>query len=123
VGSDVPCVSRKNRGEEGRDQSRVEGLGVALIGGGGRRRGLDEIRRGGRVSATENRLNEPVGRQGGFGSSVRCSREKGMTGMSATFRGRTTLREKRGGDGGGSVRAAPRGGRRRGGPELKGARW
>jgi hypothetical protein len=94
---------------------------VALTGGGGRRRGLDEIRSGGRVPATGNRLNEPVGRRGGFGSSVRCSREKGMAGMSAAFRGRAALREKRGGDGGGPVRAAPRRGRRRGGPKLKGA--
>jgi hypothetical protein len=39
-------------GEEGRGQSRVEGLGVALTGGGGRRRGLDKIRCGGREEGT-----------------------------------------------------------------------
>jgi hypothetical protein len=39
-----------------------------------------------------------------------------MAGMSASFRGRAALREKRGGDGGGPVRVVPRGGRRRGGP-------
>jgi hypothetical protein len=48
-------------------------------------------------------------------SSVRCSREKGMAGTSASFRCCATLREKRGRDGGGPVQAAPRGGRRRGG--------
>jgi hypothetical protein len=57
-------VSRGRIGsEEGSDQSRMEGLGVALTGGGGRRRGLDEIWHGGRVPATGNRLNEPVGRR------------------------------------------------------------
>jgi hypothetical protein len=37
---------------------------VALAGGGGWRRGLDEIRCGGRVSAPENWLNELSGVQG-----------------------------------------------------------
>jgi hypothetical protein len=70
----LTCPTSQGRigGEEGRGQSRVEGLGVALTGGGGRRRGLDEMWRGGRVPVTRNRLNEPVGRRGGFGSSVRC---------------------------------------------------
>jgi hypothetical protein len=68
------CPASRGRieGEEGCGQSRVEGLGVALTSGGGRRRGLDEMWRGGRVLVTRNRLNEPVGRRGGFGSSVRC---------------------------------------------------
>jgi hypothetical protein len=39
-----------------------------------------------------------------------------MAGTSVSFCGRAALREKRGGDGGGPVRATPRGGRRRGGP-------
>jgi hypothetical protein len=110
------CPASRGRilGEEGLSQSRVEGLGAALTGGGGQRCGLDEIRHGGRVLATGNQLNEPVRRQGGFGPSVRCSQEKGMAGTSVSFRGHATLREKRGGDGAGSVRAAPRGGRRRG---------
>jgi hypothetical protein len=69
------CTASRGRigGEEGRGQSRVEGLRVALTGGGGRRRGLDEIQHGGRVLTTRNRLNELVGRRGGFGSSMRCS--------------------------------------------------
>jgi hypothetical protein len=49
---------------------------------------------------TGNRLNEPVTRQGGFGSSVRCSWEKGMAGTSVPFCGCAALREKRGADGG-----------------------
>jgi hypothetical protein len=32
------CLEEEIGGEEGRGQSRVEGLGVALTGGGGRRR-------------------------------------------------------------------------------------
>jgi hypothetical protein len=75
-GSDVPCVSRKSRGEEGRDQLRVEGLGAALTGGGGRRHGLDEIQRGGRVPAPRNWLNELPGVQGVLGDSVGCSSSK-----------------------------------------------
>jgi hypothetical protein len=47
-------TKEEGRGEVGHDQSRVEGLGVALTGGGGRWRGLDEIRCGGMVSAPEN---------------------------------------------------------------------
>jgi hypothetical protein len=55
-------VSRGRRGgEEGRSQSRVEGLGVALTSGGGQQRGLDEIQRGGRVLAPGNWLNELSG--------------------------------------------------------------
>jgi hypothetical protein len=50
------CPTSRGRrgGEEGRGQSRVEGLRAALTGGGGRRLGLDEIQRGTRVSAPGN---------------------------------------------------------------------
>jgi hypothetical protein len=51
----------------------------------------------------------------GYGSSARCSREKEWRGLSVPFCSRAVLRDKRGGDGGGLVRAMPRGGRRRGG--------
>jgi hypothetical protein len=45
------CPTSQGRigGEEGHSQSRVDGLGAALTGGGDRRHGLDEIWRGGRV--------------------------------------------------------------------------
>jgi hypothetical protein len=50
------CPASRGRigGEEGCGQSRVEGLGAALTGGGGRRRGLDEIWHGGRVLMPRN---------------------------------------------------------------------
>jgi hypothetical protein len=56
----LTCPVSRGRigGEEGHDQSRVEGLRAALTGGGGRRHGLNEIWRGGRVLAPRNWLNE-----------------------------------------------------------------
>jgi hypothetical protein len=51
--------------------------------------------------------------RGALGLVVGCSREKEWRGWSAPFYGRAGLRKKIGGDGGGPVRAAPRGGRRR----------
>jgi hypothetical protein len=84
------CPASRGRigGEEGRGQSRVEGHGAALTGGGGRRHGLDKIWHGGRVSAPENWLNELSGVQvcAWFFGSVLKLEEWG--------------REKRRGDGG-----------------------
>jgi hypothetical protein len=60
----APCFEEEGGGEEGRSQLRVEGLGAALIGGGGWRCGLDEIRRGGRVLVPGNWLNELSGVRG-----------------------------------------------------------
>jgi hypothetical protein len=50
--------------EEGPSQSMVDGLRAAPTGGGGRRRGLDEIRHKGRVPVPESWLNELSGVQG-----------------------------------------------------------
>jgi hypothetical protein len=51
--------------------------------------------------------------KGALGLVVGCSREKEWRGRSTPFCGRVGLRKKRGGDGGGLVQVAPRGGRRR----------
>jgi hypothetical protein len=60
------CPASRERigGEEGRGQSRVEGLGAALTGGGSQRCDLDEIRHGARVPTPGNWLNELSGVQG-----------------------------------------------------------
>jgi hypothetical protein len=78
-----------------------------------RRRGLDEIWHGGRVSALGTVSTSSPECKGALGLMVGCSREKEWRGRSTPFCGRVGLRKKRGGDGGGPVRVAPRGGRRR----------
>jgi hypothetical protein len=64
VAPTCPVFRGRRGGEEGRSQLRVEGLGAALIGGGGWRCGLDEIRCGGRVLVPGNWLNELSGVRG-----------------------------------------------------------
>jgi hypothetical protein len=128
----VPRVSRKKGGgEEGRSQLRVEGLGAALIGGGGWRCGLDEIRRGGRVLVPGNWLNELSGVRGTFGFLVGCSsskngaREGRGDGGKGEWGGGSSHPVGRATDGGGrwsarcgSSGAGAKGGSDRGGPRL-----
>jgi hypothetical protein len=56
-----PASQGRIKGEVGCGQSGLEGLRVTLTGGGGRRRGLDEIWHRGRVSSPGNWLNELFG--------------------------------------------------------------
>jgi hypothetical protein len=92
------CPAPRGRiwGEDGCGQSRVEGLGAALIGGGGRRRGLDEIWRGGRAPAPGNWLNELSGVQGCAWSRGGVLTGKGMAGaVGALLWSRRTEEEDR----------------------------
>jgi hypothetical protein len=72
------CPTSRGRigGEEGRSQSRVEGLGVALTGGGDRRHGLDEIWRGGRVPDPGTGSTSSLECKGVLGFFVGCSSSK-----------------------------------------------
>jgi hypothetical protein len=76
-----PASQGRIEDEEGCSQSRVEGLKEALTGGGDRRRGLDEIRRGGRIPAPGNWLNELSGVQGCARSRGGVLTGKGMVGV------------------------------------------
>jgi hypothetical protein len=76
-----PASQGRIEDEEGCSQSRVEGLGEALTGGGDRRRGLDEIRHGGRVPVPGNWLNELSGVQGCARSRGGVLTGKGMVGV------------------------------------------
>jgi hypothetical protein len=51
VAPTCPASRESIEGEEGCGHLRVEVLGATLTGGGGQRRGLDKIQRGGRVLA------------------------------------------------------------------------
>jgi hypothetical protein len=95
----LTCPTSRGRigGEEGRDQSRVEGLGMALTGGGARRRGLDEIRHGGRVPVLGNWLNELSGVQGSAWSRSGVLMGKRMaSAVGALLGSRGTKEEERG---------------------------
>jgi hypothetical protein len=91
-----PTSQGRIEGEDGCGHSRVEGLEVALTGGRGRRRGLDEIRRGGRVPAPGNSLNEFSRVQGCARSRGGVLTGKGMAGaVDALLRSRGTEEEER----------------------------
>jgi hypothetical protein len=92
------CPASRGRieGEEGCSQSRVEGLGAALTGGGGQRRGLDEVRHGGRAPAPGNWLNELFRVQGCARSRGGVLTGKGMAGaVGALLRSHETEEEER----------------------------
>jgi hypothetical protein len=79
--STCPASRGRIEGEVGCGQSRVEGLGAALTGGGGRRRGLDEIQRGRTVPTPGNWLNELSGVQWCARSRGGVLTGKGMAGV------------------------------------------
>jgi hypothetical protein len=87
------CPTSRGRigGEEGHNQSRVEGFGVALTGGGGRRRGLDEIRCGGREEGTvgvQCRRHHAKEGEGEASARSRHTEEDGMGGLVGSGAGR-----------------------------------
>jgi hypothetical protein len=117
-----PASQGRIKGEVGCGQSGLEGLRVTLTGGGGRRRGLDEIWHRGRVSAPGNWLNELFGVQGCARSRGGVLTGKGMVGaVDALLRSCGTEEEERRGWGG-PVQATPCGGKRRGGPSSVASR-
>jgi hypothetical protein len=95
----LTCPTSRGRigDEEGRGQSRLEGLGMALTSGGGRRRGLDKIQRGERVPVPGNWLNELSGVQGCAWSRGGVLMGKRMASAVGTLLGsRGTKEEERG---------------------------
>jgi hypothetical protein len=91
-----PVSRGRIEGEEGCGQLRVEGLRAALVGGGGRRCGMNEIWRGGRVPTPGNWLNELSRVQGCARSLGGVLTGKGMVrAVDALLRFRGTEEEER----------------------------